>query len=44
MHAYMKGTNKHYHLLHKVMDADDYEITLLEQYPCNTRDDIGIRE
>jgi hypothetical protein len=32
----MKGTNKHYSLLHKVMDGNDFEMTLLEAYPCNS--------
>jgi hypothetical protein len=40
---YMNGTHKYYHLLHKVMDADDYELILLEQYPCNSKDDLNER-
>lgn len=30
---FMKGTNKHYSLLHKVMDGNDFEMILLEAYP-----------
>jgi hypothetical protein len=26
---------------HKVMDADHYEAILLEQYPCNSTDEIN---
>jgi hypothetical protein len=25
------------------MDADDYELILLEQYPCNSKDELNER-
>jgi hypothetical protein len=40
---YMKGTNKQYHLLHKVMDGNDFEMTLLEAYPCNSKEELYAR-
>ena len=40
---FMNGTNKHYSLLHKVMDADDYEVILLEQYACHSKDELNTR-
>jgi hypothetical protein len=39
----MKGTNKHYSLLHKVMDGNDFAITLLEAYPCNSKEELYAR-
>jgi hypothetical protein len=39
----MKGTNKHYSLLHKVMDGNDFDITLLEAYPCNSKEELHTR-
>jgi hypothetical protein len=38
----MTGSNKYYSLLHKVMDADDYELILLEEYPCASKKDLNI--
>jgi hypothetical protein len=40
---FLNGTNKHYHLLHKAMDTDDYELILPEQYPCNPKDELNER-
>jgi hypothetical protein len=42
---FMKGTNKHYSLLllHKVMDGNDFEMTLLEAYPCNSKEELYAR-
>jgi hypothetical protein len=39
----MKGTNKNYSLLHKVMEANDFEITLLERYPCYSKEELHAR-
>jgi hypothetical protein len=40
---FMKGTNKQYHLLHKVMEGSDFEMTLLEAYPCNSKEELYAR-
>jgi hypothetical protein len=41
--TFMKGTNKHYSLLHKVMDGNDFEMILLEAYPCNSKEELHAR-
>ena len=40
---YMNGSNKYYSLLHQVMDADDYELILLEEYPCTSKKNLNKR-
>lgn len=40
---YMKGTNKSYSLLHKVMEANDFEMLLLERYPCSSKEELHTR-
>jgi hypothetical protein len=39
----MDGINKKYSLSHKVMDADDYEVILLENYPCKSKQELTAR-
>jgi|EP01040_Poterioochromonas_malhamensis_P005689 hypothetical protein len=40
---YMRGTNAQYSLLHKVMEANDFQMTLLERYPCDSKEELHAR-
>ena len=40
---YLKG-KKHYITSYKILENNNYEIILLELYPCNTKDELHARE
>ena len=39
-----KKTNKHFMTSFKVIENDNYEIVLMEEYPCETKDQLHSRE
>jgi hypothetical protein len=41
--AYIKGTGNHC-TSYSIIEKDDYDIVLIETYPCNSRDELHARE
>jgi hypothetical protein len=41
---FMNGTNPHYCTSYKVLENNDYDIILIEKYPCNSKEELKARE
>lgn len=42
--AFKQGNKKRYYSSHEVMKNGDYTMTLIENYPCNSREELSKRE
>lgn len=41
---FINGTNQHYSDSFKVIENNDFEIILLERYPCNSKEELNARK
>lgn len=41
---FINGTNRHYCDSYKVMENNDFEIILLEKYPCTSKEELNARK
>lgn len=41
---FLNGTNKYYCDSYKVLEGNDYDIILLESYPCNSKEELKARK
>jgi hypothetical protein len=41
---FLNGPNKHYCDSYKVLEGSDFEIILLEKYPCSSKEELNARK
>ena len=41
---FLNGTNKQYCDSYKVLSSNDYQINLLEKYPCNSKEELTAKK